>query len=158
MASGPPEIARAGEAPRCRRRSCVPQLVTAVAEAAPAATALCAGAARLSYGELNARANQLARYLMSLGIGLEVPVGLCLDRSFDRIVATLAVLKAGGAFLPLDPTWPHARLRTLLVDAEAPVLIASRAIADQFGRAGHSVEGLIVVALEAADLARLDTS
>jgi amino acid adenylation domain-containing protein len=159
MGPGPSGIASGEEAPTgCRRRSCVPQLVTAIAEATPAATALYAGSARLSYGELIASANQLTRYLMSLGIGPEIPVGICLDRSFDRIVATLAVLKAGGAFLPLDPGWPDARLRMLLADAGAPVLIGNGAIADRLGRASRRVEGPIVVALdsEAAEIARLD--
>src|SRR6185369_2992409 len=100
MTAGSPDIARVGEAPPgCRRRACIPQLVTAVAESAPAATALHAGSVRMTYGELIARANQLTRHLLALGVGREVPVGICLDRSFDRIVATLAVLKAGGAFL-----------------------------------------------------------
>ncbi len=159
MGPDPSGIASGEEAPTgCRRRSCVPQLVTAIAEATPAATALYAGSARLSYGELIASANQLTRYLVSLGIGPEIPVGICLDRSFDRIVATLAVLKAGGAFLPLDPGWPDARLRMLLADAGAPVLIGNGAIADRLGRASRSVEGSIVVALdsEAAEIARLD--
>ena len=134
--------------------------MTAVAEATPAATALYAGSARLSYGELIASANQLTRYLISLGIGPEVPVGICLDRSFDRIVATLAVLKAGGAFLPLDPCWPDARLQMLLADAGAPVLIGDTAVADRFARGGRSVEGPIVVAVDrdAAEIARLDAS
>ena len=150
-----------GEAPtRCRRQSCTAQLVSAIAEATPVATAVRTTSTRLSYGELNARANRLARYLMSLGIGLEVPVGICLDRSFDRIVATLAVLKTGGAFLPLDPAWPDARLRLLLADAGAPVLIGNAAIADRLGRAGGNVDGTIVVALDrdAAEIARLDSS
>jgi amino acid adenylation domain-containing protein len=153
------EISSFGDVQTCRRWSCTPHLVSAIAAAIPAATALRDRSARLSYGDLNARANQLARYLMSLGIGLEVPVGICLDRSFDRIVATLAVLKAGGAFLPLDPAWPDARLRLLLADAGAPVLIGTEAIADRLGRAGGGVDGPIVVALDraAGEIARLDS-
>ena len=66
---------------------------------------------RLSYAELNARANQLARHLRSLGVGPEVLVGVCIERSLRMLVGLLGVLKAGGAYLPLSPTDPSARLR-----------------------------------------------
>ena len=114
----------------------------------------------MTYGELIARANQLTRHLLALGVGPEVPVGICLDRSFDRIVATLAVLKAGGAFLPLDPSWPDARLRMLLADAGAPVVIGQGSLADRVGRAGCSTACSTIVALDdaAAAIARLDAS
>jgi len=106
-------------------RPYVPQRVSAVAAAQPNAIAVRAGSARLTYGALNARANQLARYLFLSGVGSETPVGICLPRSFDQIVAILAVLKAGGAFLSLDPAWPVERIRQLLDDAQSPVLVTA---------------------------------
>ncbi len=77
----------------------------------------------MSYGELDARANELAGFLRSVGVGSEVVVGIAIERSFDRIAAALAAWRAGGAFLPLDPRWPDERLRALLDDAQAPVVI-----------------------------------
>ena len=112
--------------PRDRRSRGVVAQVAAVARMMPDVIALQAGAARLSYGALEARANRLAGYLRSLGVAPEVPVAICLERSIERIVATLAVLQAGGAFVPLDPSWPEARLRLVLDDARVPVLIAGR--------------------------------
>lgn len=110
-----------------RRQEFIPQLVAEVANATPKAVALRAGQACMSYGELNACAGRLAGHLCSLGVGREVLVGVCLERSFDQVVALLAVLKAGGAFLPLDPAWPDERLRELLDEARAPVLISRAA-------------------------------
>ena len=81
----------------------------------------------LSYGELNARANRLAHHLIGLGVGPECLVGVCLDRSFDMVVALLGILKAGGAYLPLDPDYPEARLAQMLADA-APALVLSTGI------------------------------
>ena len=77
----------------------------------------------LSYGELNARANRLAHHLIGLGVGPECLVGVCLDRSFDMVVALLGILKAGGAYLPLDPDYPQERLAFMLRDARAPILL-----------------------------------
>jgi amino acid adenylation domain-containing protein len=114
-----------------RRRLSVAHLVAAVAATSPGAVALRAACGELTYGQLNARANRLARYLESLGVGPEVPVGLCLERSFDQITACLAVLKAGGAFLPLDPFWPEERIKLLLDDARAPVVITTALRAEQ---------------------------
>ncbi len=77
----------------------------------------------MTYRQLDSRSNCLAGYLQSLGVKPEVPVGICLERSFDYIVAALAVWKAGGAYLPLDPKWPVERREFILEDAQAPVLI-----------------------------------
>ncbi|WP_233597088.1 non-ribosomal peptide synthase/polyketide synthase [Corallococcus sp. CA041A] len=82
----------------------------------------------LSFGQLNARANQLAWHLRSLGVGPEVTVGLCLERSAEAIVALLAVLKAGGAFVPLDPKAPAARKSFVLKDCGASVLVTTQAL------------------------------
>ena len=79
-----------------------------------------------SYRELDCRANRLARLLQSRGVGPEVPVGLCLERSPEMLVGLLAILKAGGAYLPLDPTYPRERLELVLADAAVPVLLTQR--------------------------------
>lgn len=78
---------------------------------------------RLTYWELEQQANQMARHLLDLGICRESPVGVCLGRSPAFVVAALAVLKAGGAYLPLDPAYPSDRLRLMLQDADVPVVI-----------------------------------
>src|SRR4029077_8377632 len=77
----------------------------------------------LSYADLDRRANRLARRLRRLGGGPEVIVGLCAERAPDMIVGLIAVLKAGGAYLPLDPAYPPERLAWLLADSAVPVLL-----------------------------------
>lgn len=109
----------------CRRKLLVADLVAKVARERPQAVALTTASAQLTYGELNARADALAGYLRSLGSGPEVLVGICLERSFDQIVSILAVMKTGGAFLPLDPAWPAPRLRKLLDDANTPLVVTN---------------------------------
>jgi len=96
----------------------------------PDVTALIMGAKQLTYRELNARANQLAHYLREHGIGPENLVGVYLDRSFEMVVAFLAILKAGGVYLPLDPKFPKPRLAFMLADAEVPLLITQRSKRD----------------------------
>ena len=73
---------------------------------------------KLSYAELDKRANQLAHHLVALGVGPEVPVGVMMERSLDMFVALLAVLKAGGAYVPMDPSYPPDRLALMLDDSE----------------------------------------
>ena len=91
----------------------------------PHAEAVTDGTRSLTYGELDARANQLAHHLVALGVPPNGSVGLCLDRgSLEMPVAVLATLKAGAAFLPLDPTWPVERLALMLEDTRAPVVLA----------------------------------
>jgi len=99
------------------------EMVEAQAARTPAAVAFCYRDQRLSYEEVEARSNQLANHLVSLGVGPDVLVGLCLERSLDLPVALLAVLKAGGAYVPLDPTHPPERLAMILEDAGAPLLV-----------------------------------
>jgi non-ribosomal peptide synthetase component F len=85
--------------------------------------ALVCGEERLSYGELEQRANRLARYLRGLGVGPEVLVGLCVERSVEMLVGMLGILAAGGAYVPLDPAYPPQRLAFILEDSQAPVLV-----------------------------------
>jgi amino acid adenylation domain-containing protein/FkbM family methyltransferase len=82
----------------------------------------------LTYSELNARANQLAHYLQGLGVGPEVRVGLCLERSPELVIGILGILKAGGAYVPLDSGYPAERLSFLLEDAQVPVLLTQAAL------------------------------
>jgi amino acid adenylation domain-containing protein len=101
----------------------------AQAAASPGAPALTSGCQSLTYGQLNARANQLAGLLRELGIGPEKLVGIHLDRSFDLLISIFAILKAGGAYLPLDLACPEDRLRFQLTDAGAGVVLTHSALA-----------------------------
>ncbi|HSF43384.1 MAG TPA: amino acid adenylation domain-containing protein, partial [Thermoanaerobaculia bacterium] len=95
----------------------------------PHAVAISCEGRALTYGELEARSNQLARHLRTLGVGVETRVGICLDRSLDLLVALLGVLKAGGAWVPLDPSYPQGWLDLVLRDAAAPVVLTTSALA-----------------------------
>lgn len=106
-----------------RDNRCVVELVHSHASANPKALAVAHGSARLTYGELDARANLLARRLMCFSLGREAVIGLCLDHSLDFVAAALAILKAGAAYLPLDSTHPAERLYAMLKDAGARILI-----------------------------------
>jgi non-ribosomal peptide synthetase component F len=106
----------------------LPQLFEAQVTRTPDAVAVVFEDQTLSYGELNARANQLAHHLRDLGVGPEVVVGLCVERSPEMIIGFLGILKAGGAYLPLDPDYPHERLAFMLADAGAPVLVTQSAL------------------------------
>jgi amino acid adenylation domain-containing protein len=101
----------------------VPQLVAQRAAENPEAIALQLGSQILTYGELDCGANQLANYLQEIGVGPEKLVGVYLDRSPQMVMAALAVMKAGGAYLPLDPTFPAQRLESILKDADVCALI-----------------------------------
>ncbi|MEJ5312177.1 MAG: amino acid adenylation domain-containing protein [Anaerolineae bacterium] len=84
----------------------------------------------LTYRELNARANQLARHLRALGVGPEVPVAMCVSRSTAMLVGMLGILKAGGAYVPIDPAYPPDRQAFMLADTQTPVLLTERALVD----------------------------
>ncbi len=105
---------------------CLHQLIEAQVERTPDAIALLCEHEQLTYRELNARANQLAHHLQQLGVGPEVMVGVCLERSLEMIVGLLAILKAGGVYVPLDPDYPRERLAFLLADSHMQVLLTQR--------------------------------
>ena len=92
----------------------------------PDATAVVFGAARLSYAELNAKANQLAHYLRTQGVGPDVMVGIGVERGHDMVIGLLGILKAGGACLPLDPDYPAARLAYMLEDASPAIVLTQQ--------------------------------
>ncbi|MCY1015586.1 non-ribosomal peptide synthetase [Pyxidicoccus sp. MSG2] len=106
------------------QRSIVPHLVSAQVARTPDATALVVGTERFTYSQLDARANRLAHYLQSLGVGPEVRVAVCMERTADLVVSLLAVLKSGGAYVPLDPAYPRGRLDYTLSDSGAQLLLS----------------------------------
>ena len=115
----------------------VAELVTFQAAATPDAIALASTRRVWSYRELDERASALADTLRSLGVGPEVVVGLCMPRSPVMVVGALAILKAGGAYLPLDPTYPAARLAFLLDDGQVPVVVAGQRIKERLPKGSY---------------------
>ncbi len=110
------------------REKCLHQLFAAQAASTPDRLAVTFGNARLTYAELDRRANQLAHRLRELQVGPEVRVGIFMHRSLEMIVGLLAILKAGGAYVPLEPAYPAERLAFMLADAEVPVLLTERSL------------------------------
>jgi amino acid adenylation domain-containing protein len=115
------------------KRSTLHGLFKAQAARTPDAIALIDGEERLTYRALNARSNQLARHLCSLGVGPEVRVAVCMERTADLLVALLAILKAGGAYVPLDPAYPRQRLDFSLEDSGARLLLSHQPLLDSLG-------------------------
>ncbi|WRZ77126.1 amino acid adenylation domain-containing protein [Streptomyces sp. NBC_01237] len=113
------------------RDRCIHELVEAQAAQRPDAPAVIFGNQELTYAQLNAKANQLAHHLRTLGVGPDTLVAICLERSPDMIVSLLAVLKAGGAYVPLDPQYPAERLTFMLTDTAAPVLLTQSNLHNQ---------------------------
>ncbi|MFJ7068029.1 amino acid adenylation domain-containing protein [Streptomyces sp. NPDC101115] len=105
----------------------LPELFATQAARTPDAVALAHDAGTVSYAELDARANRLAHHLIASGVGPESPVALLMERSVDLVVATLAVLKAGGCYVPMHASLPPERMAALLADTAAPVLLTDRA-------------------------------
>ncbi|GLY26187.1 non-ribosomal peptide synthetase [Micromonospora sp. NBRC 101691] len=110
---------------------CVPTLFERQVQRTPDAVAVVFGEQRLTYRELNRRANQLAHHLRTMGIRPETIVGSCLERGTEAVVALLAVLKAGGVYVPFDPQHPVERLNFMLADANAQVVLTTRNFADR---------------------------
>jgi amino acid adenylation domain-containing protein len=115
------------------------EIFEAQAERTPDAPALVFGNASLTYAELNARANQLARYLRDRGAGADVPVGLCVERSVELVVGVLGILKAGGAYIPLDPTYPKDRLTLMLKTSASPLIVTTHNLRDIVSEAGAQI-------------------
>jgi amino acid adenylation domain-containing protein len=105
------------------RDRCIHQLFEEQVELTPDAVAVVFDNQQLTYHQLNCRANQLAHYLQRLGVGSEVLVGICLERSIEMVVGLLGILKTGGAYVPLDPTYPTERLGYMLEDSNVQVLL-----------------------------------
>src|SRR5262245_33038854 len=108
---------------------CLHQLFEAQVERTPGTAAVLYEGLELTYGELNRRANQLAHYLRPRGVGPEVLVGICLERSLEMMVGLLGILKAGGAYVPLDLVYPQERLAFILEDTQVTVLLAQGRLA-----------------------------
>ena len=111
------------------RDLCIHHLFEEQVKRTPDAPALLCAGEELSYQEVNRRANQIAHHLQSLGVGPDVPVGICLNRSINLVVGMLGILKAGGAYVPLDPAYPQERLALMLEDAQAPILLTQTELA-----------------------------
>jgi len=109
------------------------QLFEAQAEKTPDAVAVVFEGQTQSYSELNARANQLAHYLQGKGVGPDVLVGICVERSVEMVVGLLGILKAGGAYLPLDPSYPQDRLEFMLRDVAPPIVLTQAGLLERYG-------------------------
>jgi amino acid adenylation domain-containing protein/FkbM family methyltransferase len=107
-------------------QECIHEMFERQALQTPEAVAVVYEQEQLTYAELNQRANQLAHHLHQLGVRAEVPVGLCVERSVEMMVGVLGILKAGGAYVPLDPQYPRERLRFMLADTGAAVLLTQQ--------------------------------
>jgi natural product biosynthesis luciferase-like monooxygenase protein len=118
---------------------CIHQLFEVQAARTPGEAAVCFEDQQLTYRELNSRANQLARYLATMGVGPGTRVGICMERSLDMMVGLFGILKAGGAYVPLDPSYPHERLAFILNDAGIDTLVTEERLARQFA-GGSAVE------------------
>ncbi len=113
------------------RDLCIHQAFERQVELTPDAIAAVFAEGQFTYRELNDRANQLARYLQTLGVRTEVLVGICVERSLDLVVGMLGILKAGGAYVPLDPNYPQERLNYMLVDAQVSVLLTQQQLVEE---------------------------
>lgn len=108
------------------RDKCIHELFEEQVVRTPGAVAVICADERVTYRELNRRANQLAHRLKSLGVGPEVPVGICIERSLEMIVGLFGILKAGGAYVPIDPSYPKERIAYIMADAKVPVLLINK--------------------------------
>lgn len=121
------------------QEACIHQLFESQVERTPDAVAVIFEQEHLTYRELNCRANQLAHYLINLGVKSEVLVGICVERSLDMLVGLLGILKAGGAYVPLDPAYPQERLAFMLEDAQVPVLLTQQQLVEKLPNRGSQV-------------------
>ncbi|MEG3918021.1 amino acid adenylation domain-containing protein [Microcoleus sp. T3_A4] len=110
---------------------CIHQLFEEQVELTPDAVAVVFEAERITYRELNSKANQLAHCLQTLGVKPEVLVGICVERSLEMVISLLGILKAGGAYVPLDPAYPKERLAFMLEDSSVPVLLTQQKLVEK---------------------------
>jgi amino acid adenylation domain-containing protein len=108
------------------RDKCIHELFEEQVQRTPDAIAVIFEDKHLTYQELNSRANRLAHYLRKQGVGPEVLVGICVERSLEMVIGILGILKAGGAYVPLDPTYPRERLEFMIKDTRTPVIVSQR--------------------------------
>src|SRR5262249_46484091 len=112
---------------------CIHELFENQVERTPDAVAVVFEHQKLTYRELNIRANQLARYLKKLGVGPEVLVGICVERSLEMMIGLLGILKAGGAYLPIDPELPRERIEFMMNDAEVRFVLTKESLVEDRG-------------------------
>jgi amino acid adenylation domain-containing protein len=132
-------------------RACLHELIAAQAQATPDAVAVEHGEQRLTYRELDARANRLAHHLRELGVGPEVLVGICVRRSEAMVVGLLGIVKAGGAYVPIDPAYPAERQAYMLENSQAPVVVTERELSGSLPVGGARV---VCLDADAASIAR----
>ncbi|HEX9981849.1 MAG TPA: amino acid adenylation domain-containing protein, partial [Thermoanaerobaculia bacterium] len=133
---------RGGEALELPALLCIHEIFEEQAAKSPDAVAVVRGKDTLTYGELNERANQVAHGLIERGVGPDVLVGICVERSLEMLVAILGILKAGGAYLPLDPDYPAARLQYMVEDAAVDLVLTQAKLA---GKVPVANEKLLVL-------------
>ncbi|WP_026736179.1 non-ribosomal peptide synthetase [Fischerella sp. PCC 9605] len=121
------------------QNKCIHELFAEQVEKTPDAVAVVSGEQKLTYRELNHRANQLANYLQTLGVKPEVLVGICIESSWEMMVGMLGILKAGGAYVPLDPSYPQERLDYILSDSRVSVLLTTENLLAQLPTYGAKV-------------------
>ncbi|MBX3332010.1 MAG: amino acid adenylation domain-containing protein, partial [Nitrospira sp.] len=114
-------------------------LIEAQVERTPHAPAVMCGDQSISYQELNRRANRVARALQKLGVGSDLPVGLCMERSVDALVGLLGILKAGGGYVPLDPSFPSHRHQLVLEDTQVSIVVTQAHLRNHFQNYGGQI-------------------
>lgn len=132
------------------RNRCVHELFELQVELTPEATAVEFEGTRVSYLELNRRANQLAHFLRSLGLGPDLLAGICLERSVEMVTGLLGILKAGGAYVPLDPSYPIERLHFMLQDSRPKVLLTDGRLQELFTGSSETLPVLDLATTQSA--------
>ncbi|MFY9570905.1 MAG: AMP-binding protein, partial [Blastocatellia bacterium] len=137
------------------RRDPVHRMFELQAELTPGLIAVESGNQSLTYAQLNTRANQLAAYLRSAQVGPDTPVGICVERSIEMVVGLLGILKAGGAYLPIDSEYPEQRLRFMLNDSRAPIVLTQERLVESLP---HHQASVVCLDRDWEKIARFDPS